>query len=48
MFLGKPGKKFIELKRLSWKFSFVDKIGSESTTLYLPLLELEKASFEFL
>ena len=44
---GKPSKKFIELKRLSGEFSFVDKIGSESMSLYLPLLELEKASFEF-
>jgi hypothetical protein len=43
----KPGKKFIELKRLSGEFSFVDKIGSDGMSLYLPLVELEKASFEF-
>jgi hypothetical protein len=44
----KPAKKFIELKRLSGDYHFVDKIGSESMSLYLPLLELDKASFEFL
>ncbi len=43
----KPRKKFIELKRLSGEFSFVDRIGSDGMSLYLPLLELEKASFEF-
>lgn len=43
----KPVQKFIELKRLTGDFSFVDKIGTESMSLYLPLLELEDASFEF-
>ena len=43
----KPAHKFIELKRLSGDYHFVDKIGSESMSLYLPLLELDKASFEF-
>ena len=43
----KPGKKFIELKRLSGEFSFVDKIGSDGMSLYVPILELEKSTLKF-
>lgn len=40
-------KKFIELKRLSGEFIFVDKIGTDSVSLYVPILELEMSSFDF-
>ena len=43
----KPSKKFIELKRLSGEFNFVDKIGSDSMSLYIPILELEKSTLKF-
>jgi hypothetical protein len=43
----KPPKKFIELKRLSGEFSFVDKIGSDGMSLYIPILELESSTLEF-
>lgn len=43
----KPSKKFIELKRLSGEFSFVDKIGSDGMSLYIPILELERSTLEF-
>jgi hypothetical protein len=43
----KPIKKFIELKRLSGEFSYVDKIGSYSVSLYVPVLELDASSFNF-
>lgn len=43
----KPGKKFIELKRLSGEFSFVDKIGNDGMSLYVPILELEKSTLKF-
>jgi hypothetical protein len=43
----KPGKKFIELKRLSGEFSFVDKIGSDGMSLYIPILELDKSTLKF-
>ena len=43
----KPNKKFIELKRLSGEFSYVDKIGSYSVSLYVPVLELDASSFNF-
>jgi hypothetical protein len=32
----KPNKKFIELKRLTGEFDFVDKIGADTQSLYIP------------
>ncbi len=43
----KPSKKFIELKRLTGEFSFVDKIGSDGMSLYIPILCLEKSTLKF-
>lgn len=43
----KPAKKFIELKRLTGDFSFVEKIGSDSMSLYIPILELEGSTLKF-
>ena len=42
-----PTKKWIELKRLTGEYSFVDKIGDDSKSLYIPILELEKSTFNF-
>lgn len=42
-----PAKKFIQLKRLTGESSFVDSIGSDAQSLYVPILRLEKASLEF-
>ena len=42
-----PTKKWIELKRLTGEYSFVDKIGNDSKSLYIPILKLEKSSFNF-
>jgi hypothetical protein len=43
----KSGKKFIELKRLTGEFVFVDRIGIDTQSLYIPVLELEKSTFTF-
>ncbi len=43
----KPAKKFIELKRLTGEYMFVDNIGSDTQSLYVPILELEKCTFKF-
>ncbi len=40
-------KKFIELKRLSGEFTFVDKLGNDSMSLYIPILELESSTLKF-
>jgi len=43
----KPAKKFIELKQLTGKFEFVNGIGSDTQSIYIPILELEQSSFNF-
>ncbi|HJU13863.1 MAG TPA: hypothetical protein VJ792_05345 [Candidatus Nitrosotalea sp.] len=43
----RPKKKFIELKRLTGDYAFVEKIGSDSMSIYIPILELEKATLNF-
>ncbi len=40
-------KKFIELKRLSGEFSYLDRIGTDGMSLYVPILELESTTFKF-
>lgn len=42
-----PTKKLIELKRLTGDFTFVDKIGTDGMSLYIPILELEKSNLKF-
>ncbi len=42
-----PSKKFIELKRLTGDFTFVEKIGIDGMSLYVPILELEKSNLKF-
>lgn len=43
----KPAKQFIQLKRLTGDSSFVEAIGTDSQSLYVPILELEKSTLEF-
>ena len=43
----KLSKRFIEIKRLTGEFDFVDKIGKDTQSLYVPLLELEESTFRF-
>ncbi len=42
-----PAKKFIELKRLTGDYTFVEKIGTDGMSLYIPILELEKSTLKF-
>jgi|SRR5579885_1613602 hypothetical protein len=44
---SKPPKKFIEMKRLSGDFTFVDKVGNDGMSLYIPIIELEKTTLVF-
>lgn len=44
---GPPSKKFIELKRLTGDYTFVEKIGTDGMSLYIPILELEKSNLKF-
>jgi hypothetical protein len=43
----KPSKKFIELKRLSGEYSFVDSIGTDTQSLYVPIIKIEKSTLKF-
>ena len=43
----KPAKKFIQLKRLSGEYMFIDGIGTDAQSLYVPILQLEKSTLSF-
>jgi hypothetical protein len=43
----KPSRKFIELKRLTGEYQFVDRIGTDTQSIYVPVLELEKSTLRF-
>jgi hypothetical protein len=43
----KPGKKFIDLNRLTGEFRFVEGLGSDTQSIYIPILELEDATLKF-
>ena len=40
-------KKYIQLKRLTGEFNFVDNIGLDTLSIYIPILELEDANILF-
>ena len=44
---NKPEKKFIELKRLTGEYVYVDALGTDTLSLYVPILELEKVTYSF-
>ena len=43
----KPIEKFIELKQLTGEYNFVEKIGTDTHSIYIPILELDTTSIEF-
>ena len=43
----KPKEKFIQLKRFTGEFSFVDGIGTDAQSIYVPILELETSTLKF-
>lgn len=43
----KPAKKFIQLKRLTGEFAYIDSIGTDAQSLYVPILALEKSTLAF-
>jgi len=43
----KPKEKFIQLKRFTGEFSFVDNIGTDAQSIYVPILELESSTMRF-
>jgi hypothetical protein len=43
----KPKEKFIQLKRFTGEFSFVDSLGTDAQSIYVPILELESSTLRF-
>ena len=43
----KPEKKFIQLKRLTGDYTYIDSLGSDGQSLYVPVLRLEQSTLEF-
>jgi hypothetical protein len=43
----KPKEKFIQLKRFTGEFSFLDNIGTDAQSIYVPILELESSTLRF-
>jgi len=42
-----PPKMFIELKRLSGEYAYVEGIGTDSQSLYVSVLKLARSTLEF-
>lgn len=43
----KPSKKFVELNKMTGEFDFVDNIGSNSHSVYVPIVRLIKSTLRF-
>lgn len=43
----KPSTNFIQLNKQSGKYKYVDDIGNDSHSIYIPILELENTTLEF-
>ena len=40
-------KKYVQLKRLTGEFNFVDHIGLDTLSIYVPILELDDVNISF-
>lgn len=43
----KPLTKFIQLNKQSGEYKYIDEVGNESHSIYIPILELENTTLEF-
>jgi len=43
----KPSKKYIELNKMTGNFTFVDSIGNNTHSIYIPIVKLVKSSLIF-
>ena len=43
----KPLNKFIQLNKQNGNYKYVDDIGNDSHSIYIPILELEHTTLEF-
>ena len=42
-----PNKKFVELNKMTGDFSFVDIVGSDPQSIYIPIVKLVKSTLRF-
>jgi hypothetical protein len=43
----KPPTKFIQLNKKSGEYKYIDDVGNDSHSIYMPILELENTTLEF-
>jgi hypothetical protein len=43
----KPNKKFMELNKTTGEFNFVDGVGTNPQSIYIPIVRLRKSTFRF-
>ena len=43
----KPEKKFVELNKMTGDFKFINNIGSNTQSLYIPIVKLVKSTLRF-
>ena len=43
----KPSKKFVELNKMTGNFDFVDSVGSNTQSIYVPIVRLIKSTLRF-
>ena len=43
----KPLTKFIQLNKQSGEYKYIDDVGNESHSIYIPILELEDTTLDF-
>jgi hypothetical protein len=43
----KPEKKFVELNKMTGEFQFINNIGSNPQSLYIPIVKLVKSTLRF-
>jgi hypothetical protein len=43
----KPEKKFVELNKMTGDFNFINNIGSNTQSIYIPIIKLIKSTLRF-
>ena len=43
----KPNKRFIELNKMTGDFNFIDNIGNNTQSIYIPIVKLIKSTLRF-
>ncbi len=44
---NKPEKKFVELNKMTGEFNFINNIGSNTQSIYIPIVKLVKSTLRF-